>query len=294
MKTRIGILTRNKKSWCSSQLRRALDERNIEAICFNFTDLVARVNEKPYVSFENLDLLKDLSAMLVRPIGRCSLEEIIFQLDLLHKLYKNGLKIINQPSAIEKAADKYYTLSILEESGLPVPKTIATRNIEESLKAFRNFGGEAIIKPLFGSKGIGTARISDIDVAERTFRTLKFYRHVIYIQEFIPHQNKDVRAFVIGDEVTACMQRIANSWKTNVSKGAKPIKMDSRADIENLSIKAAQAIGCEVAGVDLIETEKGPIIIEINSQPGWSGLQSTTDVDIAGKIIDYVVQQVKR
>ena len=70
--------------------------------------------------------------------------------------------------------------------------------------------------------------------------------------------------------------------------------MDSRADIEDLSIKAAQAIGCEVAGVDLIETQKGPIIIEINSQPGWFGLQSTTDIDIAGEIIDYVIQKVKR
>lgn len=294
MKTRIGILTRNEKSWCSSQLRRASDERNIKTVCFNFTDLVARVKGKPYVSFNNLDLLQGLSAMIVRPIGRCSLEEIIFQLDLLHKLYKNGLKIVNQPSAIEKAADKYYTLSIFEESDLPVPKTIATRNVEEALKAFRDFGGEAIIKPLFGSKGIGTARISDIDVAERTFRTLKFYRNVIYIQEYLPHQNKDIRAFVIGDEVIACMQRIANTWKTNVSKGAKPIKMDNRTDIENLSIKAAKAIGCEVAGVDLIETEKGPMIIEINSQPGWSGLQSTTNIDIAGKIIDYMIRQIKR
>jgi RimK family alpha-L-glutamate ligase len=294
MKTRIGILTRNEKSWCSSQLRRASDERNIKTVCFNFTDLVARVKGKPYVSFDNLDLLQGLSAMIVRPIGRCSLEEIIFQLDLLHKLYKNGLKIVNQPSAIEKAADKYYTLSIFEESGLPVPKTIATRNVEEAIKTFRDFGGEAIIKPLFGSKGIGTARISDIDVAERTFRTLKFYRNVIYIQEYLPHQNKDIRAFVIGDEVIACMQRIANSWKTNVSKGAKSIKMDNRIDIENLSIKAAKVIGCEVAGVDLIETENGPMIIEINSQPGWSGLQSTTNIDIAGKIIDYMIRQIKR
>ncbi len=294
MKKRIGILTRNEKSWCSSQLINAINKLKIKPICFNFTDLVARVRGTPSVSFGKIDLLKDLAALIVRPIGRCSLEEIIFQLDLLHKLYENGLPIINQPSAIEKAADKYYTLSIFEESGLPVPKTIATRNVEEALMAFKSFGEEAIIKPLFGSKGIGTARISDIDVAERVFRTLKFYRQVIYVQEFIPNQNSDIRAFVIGDKVIASMRRISNSWKTNISKGGHPTKLEVRKDIEDLSVKAAKVIGCEVAGVDLIETEKGLVIIEINSQPGWRGLQATTDIDIAAEIVNYVIQKRNR
>ena len=290
----IGILTRNEKSWCSSQLINAINKMKIKPICFNFTDLVARVRGTPPVSFRKIDLLKDLTSLIVRPIGRCSLEEIIFQLDLLHKLYENGLPIINQPSAIEKAADKYYTLSIFEESGLPVPKTIATRNVEEALIAFKSFGEEAIIKPLFGSKGIGTARISDIDVAERVFRTLKFYRQVIYVQEFIPNQNSDIRAFVIGDKVIASMRRISNSWKTNISKGGHPTKLEVRKDIEDLSVKAAKVIGCEVAGVDLIETEKGLMIIEINSQPGWRGLQTTTDIDIATEIVNYVIQKRNR
>ncbi len=293
MDMKIGILTRNEKSWCSSQIKKALAKQNIRSICFNFSQLIARVVDEPYVSFKELDLLKELSALLVRPIGRCSLEEIIFQMDLLHKLYNNGLVVINPPSAIEKAVDKYYTLSMLEEANLPVPRTAATRNVEEGIEVFKRFGGEAIVKPLFGSKGIGSARISDLDIAERAFRTLQFYRHVIYIQEFIPHGKSDIRAFVIGDKVVASMRRIAPSWKANISRGAKPIKMRKREDVEDLSVKAAQAISCEIAGIDLIETDKGLIVIEVNSQPGWRGLQSTTNVNIADEIVDYVVQKCK-
>ena len=288
---RIGILTRNEESWCSLQLIDALSERDVEPLCLNFTNLIARVNIRPYVSFKKMDLPKELSALIVRPIGRCSIEEIIFQMDVLHNLYKEGLIVINQPSAIEKAVDKYYTLSILEDSGIPVPKTVATRSIREAIRAFKNFGGEAIVKPLFGSRGIGTARISDTDVAERVFRTLRFYRHIIYVQEYIPHENSDIRAFVVGDKIIASMQRVSSSWKTNISKGAKPIKMEKREDIEELSLKAAQAIKCEIAGVDLMETEKGLIVLEVNSQPGWRGLQSITDVNIAGEIVDYVIHK---
>ncbi len=89
------------------------------------------------------------------------------------------------------------------------------------------------------------------------------------------------------------MRRIAPSWKANISRGAKPIKMRKREDVEDLSVKAAQAISCEIAGIDLIETDKGLIVIEVNSQPGWRGLQSTTNVNIADEIVDYVVQKCK-
>jgi len=291
---KIGILTKNEESWCSSQLIKALRKRNVESLCLNFSNLVAKVGELPYVSFREMDLLDELTALLVRPIGRCSTEEIIFQMDLLHKLNREGLIIINHPSAIEKAVDKYYTLSLLKDSGLPVPRTIATRSIKDAIRAFKDFGGEAIVKPLFGSRGIGTARISDADVAERVFRTLKFYRHVIYIQEYIPHGNKDVRTFVVGNEIISSMRRISDSWKTNISKGAKPTKMKIEGDIKEMSLRAAKAIGCEIAGVDLMETNKGLFILEVNSQPGWRGLQSISEANIAGKIIDYIIQKCDR
>ncbi len=259
----------------------------------SFSELVGRVNMEPEVSFEKLDLIKDLGALLVRPIGRGSLDEVIFQMDVLHKLWRIGLPVINQPSAIEKAVDKYYALTLLGENGIPVPRTVVTESISEALKAFKAFGEDAIVKPVFGSRGIGAARISNMDVAERAFRTLRFYRHVIYVQEFVPHGKRDIRTFIIGGNVVAAMYRVSESWKTNVSRGASAVRADPAPETEKLALNAARTIGCEIAGVDIMESETGLLVNEVNSQPGWRGLQSTTSVSIADQIAEYVLSKTR-
>ena len=117
---------------------------------------------------------------------------------------------------------------------------------------------------------------------------------MIYIQEFVPHGTRDIRSFVIGDRVVAAMMRVSSSWKTNVSRGAKPVPLRPTGEIEELSVKTARTIGCEVAGVDLLESKTGLLINEINSQPGWRGLQTTTKVDIADEIAKYVIAKARR
>jgi len=291
---KIGLLTRNEKAWCSSKVKQAFVRNAVEPFCFSFSKLSARVGVCPQVSLGEVDLLKELSALLVRPIGRGSLDEIIFQLNILHEFARNGLPVVNPPASIEKGADKYYTLALLSESNLPVPKTFVTEDVEEALKAFQTFGGDAIVKPVFGSRGIGAARISDLDIAERAFRTLRFYRHVIYIQEFVPHGTRDIRSFVVGDRVVAAMMRVSSSWKTNVSRGAKPVPLTPTSEVEEITVKAAKTIGCEIAGVDLLESKEGFVINEINSQPGWKGLQTTTKVDIADEIARFVIAKARR
>jgi ribosomal protein S6--L-glutamate ligase/tetrahydromethanopterin:alpha-L-glutamate ligase len=291
---KIGLLTRNEKAWCSSKVKQAFVRNAVEPFCFSFSNLSARVEMHPQVSLGEADLLKELSALLVRPIGRGSLDEIIFQLNILHKLARNGLPVVNSPASIEKGADKYYTLALLSENNLPVPKTFVTEDVEEALKAFQRFGGDAVVKPVFGSRGIGAARISDLDIAERAFRTLRFYRHVIYIQEFVPHGTRDIRSFVVGNRVIAAMMRVSSSWKTNVSRGAKPVPLSPTSEIEELTVKAAKTIGCEIAGVDLLESKERFLINEINSQPGWKGLQTTTKIDIADEIARFVIAKARR
>lgn len=288
---KIGILTRNQDAWCSSRLLRAFRKKKVHASALNFSDLVARIGITPEVSIDKFDFIKDLSALLVRPIGRGSLDEIIFQMDLLHKLSRNGLPVINNPLAIEKAVDKYYTLSLLHESGIPVPRTVVTEKVSEALQAVKALGGEVIVKPVFGSRGIGVARLSDFDIAERVFRTLRFNRHVLYVQEFVQHQGRDIRAFIVGGSLIATMQRVSHSWKTNVSLGAKPVRAVPAKEIENIALNAARVVGCDIAGVDIIEGPAGPLVNEVNSQPGWRGLQSTTRTNIAERIADFVISK---
>jgi len=289
----MGLITRNEDSWCSAQLRRAMERQNITPICFSLSHLVARVKYKPEVSIEETDALKDLNAIIVRPIGRGSLEEIIFRMNLLHRLERLGMLVINPPLSIERSADKYCTLALLEERGLPVPRTAVTEYPNEALKAFYELGEDVVVKPLFGSRGVGSTRVSDPDIAIRVFRAISLHHGVLYLQEFIPHGVSDIRAFVIGDRVLASMRRVADTWKTNVSLGAKPVPITLGEEMENLAVMTAEAVGCKVAGVDLLEGPNGPVILELNSQPGWRGLQSVTAINIADEIVKYVLSELK-
>jgi RimK family alpha-L-glutamate ligase len=274
-----------------------MKRNSITAVSFSFYQLLARVNQKPYASAGEVNVLENLSALIIRPIGRGSLEEVIFRMDVLHRLERHGMMIINPALSIERSVDKYHTLTILEEHGIPVPRTAVTESPEEALKAFSELGGDVVMKPLFGSRGMGTTRISDLDIATRIFRAVSFYHGVLYLQEFIPHRFShgfwDIRAFVVGDSVVAAMHRTSKNWKTNVSQGAQPVPLNLSPDLERLAVSAAKLIGCKVAGVDIIEGPNGPVIIELNSQPGWRGLQSVTKTVIADEIIKYMLSEMK-
>jgi RimK family alpha-L-glutamate ligase len=286
-------MTRDGNGWCSTQLRKAMNKQNIIPICFGYSSIIGRIKYTPDASVGNINLLQDLDAMITRPIGRGSLEEIIFRMNLLHKLERSGMLIINPPLAIERSVDKYCSLTLFQENGIPVPRTAVTESHDEALKCFYELGEDVVVKPVFGSRGVGATRINDSDVAARVFRTISFYHGVLYLQEFIPHGDSDIRAFVIGDRVIAAMRRISENWKTNVSLGAKPVSLQLSSELENLAVKAAKVIGCKVTGVDLMEGPEGPVVIEINSQPGWKGLQSVTKTNIADEIISYVVSELK-
>lgn len=289
----MGIMTRDPNGWCSTQLREAMGRQNITPICFNYKPIIGRVNYAPEASINGIDLSKDIDAMITRPIGRGSLEEILFRMNLLHRLERLGLLIINPPLAIERSVDKYNSLTIFKENGLPVPRTAVTESHDEALECFHELGGDVVVKPLFGSRGVGASRINDPDIAARVFRTISFHHGVLYLQQFVNHGGSDIRAFVIGDQVVAAMRRISTNWKTNVSLGAKPVTLNLSEELEKLAVKAANVIGCKVTGVDLIEGPDGPLLIELNSQPGWKGLQSVTRLNIANEIISYICSKLR-
>ena len=160
---KIGIVTRNLEAWSSTQIREALTRRGIPYACFAFPKLVARLAYKPYfkvqdiTSKKELSLLEDLDALIIRPIGRGALEELVFRMDMLYKLERMGFFMVNPPTAIEHCVDKYDILAILEDAGVPVPRTAATESVGEALKAFNELGRDVVVKPIFGSREIGRA-----------------------------------------------------------------------------------------------------------------------------------------
>jgi RimK family alpha-L-glutamate ligase len=250
----------------------------------------ARVADQPSLSSRDLEL-DSYDAILVRIIPRGSLEQTIFRMDALHLLEERGVRVLNKAKAIERTVDKYYTSGLLAQAGLLTPRTIVCERSDDALKAFVTLGRDVVVKPLFGSMGLGLVRIENEDLAYRVFKALEIERAVYYLQEFIPHQGRDIRAFVLGDRVVASMERIADGWRTNFARGAECRAVNLTADQEELCLRATQAVGTEYAGVDLLPVSSGDsYILELNGIPGWKGLQATGEVDIAGEIANYLQQ----
>lgn len=289
---RIGILG-SRRGWHVAALMRALEERGIPAECFPITRLVAKIADEPRVRVGE-QVLEGFDAIIVRTIPGGTLEQIIFRVDVLHRLEDLGVRVVNSARTIERAVDKYYTSALLEDAGIPTPRTVVTERFDEAMEAFQELGGDVVVKPLFGSEGRGMVRVCDEDAAYRVFRALELGRYVFYLQEFIPHGTWDIRSFVVGGEVVAAMVRRAESWKTNVARGASVEPLELSEKLRELSLRASAVLEAEYAGVDILEAEGGGYYVtEVNGIPGWRGLQSTTEVDIAGKIVEHVVGLVE-
>jgi RimK family alpha-L-glutamate ligase len=131
-------------------------------------------------------------------------------------------------------------------------------------------------------------RVTEPDTASRTFRALQLGGYIFYLQKFIPHNNRDIRVLVAGDRCLAAMERVGENWKTNISVGAQPMKLDVSAEIGDLSLRAARSVGADYCGVDLLSSETGEwYVIEVNSMPAWQGLQQVTEFNIANRLVDY-------
>ncbi len=234
-----------------------------------------------------------LDAILLRTIPIGSLEQIVFRIDALHRLERLGVRVINSARVVERTVDKFYTSVLLEEAGLRTPRTVVTENRSDAMKAFRAMG-DVIVKPLFGSNGRGIVRVSDEEIAHRVFRALELERAVYYVQETLPHEGRDLRVFIVGKRVVAAIWRSAEGWLTNMSRGGRAEKADLPQEWEELALAAADVVGGEYAGVDLLPASDGKVyVIEVNGSPGWKGLQPMTDVDIAGAIVEHVEELVR-
>jgi ribosomal protein S6--L-glutamate ligase len=197
--------------------------------------------------------------------------------------------VLNPPRAVEAAVDKYLTLALLDAVGLPVPPTWVGESSTEGLAAFEVLGGDVVVKPLFGSEGRGIVRVSDFELARRTFQTLERLGAVLYVQRTIRHPGHDLRAFVLGDRVVGSFRRHAagGDWRTNVALGGRAERCDLEPKVARFAIDAARAVGARMAGVDLIhDLDRGELVVlEVNAVPGWRALADVTGIDVAAAIL---------
>jgi RimK family alpha-L-glutamate ligase len=275
--------------WHESELERALTARGAEPVVAPVTALAASPGGTRRI-FARGRPFDDCAAVVVRAIPAGSLEQIIFRMDVLHAVARIGVPVINSARSIERTVDKYYTSALLDEAGLPTPRTLVCERFDDAMAGFAELGGDVVVKPLFGSEGRGMLRVSDPDLAYRTFRTLEGLSAIFYLQEFVPHEGRDIRALVVGGRVVAAMTREGPKWKTNIAQGARPAPVSLTDDLLKISTEAARVVEAEYAGVDLLPGVDGrALVLEVNGIPGWHGLQQTTTVDVAGAIAEHVL-----
>jgi ribosomal protein S6--L-glutamate ligase len=272
--------------WHVRDLRRAAAALGHDADAVDFRRLGASVSAGP-------DALDSFDGVLVRTMPPGSLEQVVFRMDLLHRLQARGVRVLNPPRAIETCVDKYLATAQLEAAGIRVPPTIVCQHADAALEAFERLGGDVILKPLFGSEGRGMVRVSDPELAWRTFRTLERTQSVLYLQQFIRHPGWDLRVFVLGGRVLASMRRHARGdWRTNVAQGGRGEIVSVGHDEAQLALSAAAALGAPVAGVDLLPGPGGDwYVLEVNAVPGWRALAPVTGVDVAAELVRFLTTE---
>jgi RimK family alpha-L-glutamate ligase len=232
-------------------------------------------------------LLDALDLLIVRGLPRGSLEQVIFRMDALHVLAEKGVRCVNSPRAIERTIDKSWASAVLALAGIPTPPTIVCERYDDAMQAFGRLGGDVVVKPLFGAMGNGIARLEDRDVAHRVFRALELERTVYYLQRTVaPVGRRDLRALVVAGEVAGAMERVSDSWRANVARGARPRAVALADSERELALAAAAAVEADVAGVDLLIGPDGEAaVVEVNGIPGWQALQSVCQRDLAEVVV---------
>ncbi len=231
---------------------------------------------------------------VVRAIGDGSLEAITLRLGVLHALGELRVPLVNSARAIERCTDKSAASFLLAKARIPTPATFVTGSLAEARRIARNEcpRGPLVLKPLFGAQGWGLKLIR----AEDDLPPQQEARGVYYLQRFVAPAGadfEDMRILVSHGGIVAAMRRRSRHWITNVRQGASPTPCEPSARERDLALRAAAALGADFAGIDLIAGPNGlPMVLEVNSMAGWSGLQSVVDFSIAERVAGDILEAV--
>jgi len=216
-------------------------------------------------------------------------------------LESKGVRVVNSFDVSLKCGNKLFTTLTLSKAGVPVPETMAAFTMDGVFKALNDLGYPAVLKPVVGSWGRLMAILKDKETTQAIIELREKINNALlqiyYVQKWVDRPPRDIRVMVVGDEVVAASDRYSpvDDWRTNVARGGKSEACPITPELEEVALKAAEAVGGGVLAVDCMESrEKGLLVHEVNNTVEFRGLASTTNVDIAGKIIEYVAGVVKR
>jgi len=230
----------------------------------------------------------DVDVCFVRSFGPGSCEQLTRRISMVEHMEVSGIRVVNPCYAFRRARDKYATQYVLAGAGLPVAETYTTEEMEMAYEWSRALGA-CVYKPILGSMGRGSLRFDDPDIAYNAWRMLSRLGQPLIVQEYLRNPGRDIRVFVVGDEVVGSAYKYGaeGEWKTNVAQGGRMVDEPMPEEILALGVEATRALGLDYAGVDIMEAERGPVILEVNGAPGWQALKAATGVDVAERIIRH-------
>jgi ribosomal protein S6--L-glutamate ligase len=289
---KLAILSRAPRSYSTQRLRSAAIERGHDVKVLNTLRFSIDLSgDEPDLQFRGKPL-SEYDAILPR-IGNSI---TYFGTAVVRQFEQMDVYTPNTANGISNSRDKLRAIQILSRHNIGMPATTFARSRADVLPAIERVGGApVVIKLLEGTQGIGVILAPDTKVAEAIIETLQSTKQNVLIQRFVAEsKGRDIRALVVGDRVVAAMRRVAQGeeFRSNVHRGGIVESIELDPAFEEAAVRSAQIMGLRVAGVDMLESDDGPSVMEVNSSPGLEGIETATKLDVAGAIIDYIDNQV--
>ncbi len=273
------------------EIMNALKEKRIQAVYVKTPEIHLMLEGSKVDAIYEKKSLSRLDSVIPR-IGR--------SLTQLGVMLLKQFELMRIPSTLSMtglitARNKYLALQALHGAGVRIPESVLIASRNKNEEPMEYLSPPLVMKLLSGTQGVGVMRVRDAKEAGPIIDTLSELDQMICLQKFLPNPGEDIRVFVIGGEIVGAMKRKAapHEWRSNIHMGGHGVAhKPSKAEAET-AIKAAEAVGVEIAGVDLISVENKPYVIEVNASPGFRGLLEATGVNAAGKIAEYAVAKAK-
>lgn len=289
---KIAVLSRNTRGYSIRRLKEAAAARGHKLKPLDTLQFSIQVErEQPNLYYKG-KCISNYDAV----IPRIGASITFFGTAVIRQFEQMGVFTLNSSHAISVSRDKLRSLQALSRHDIGMPASAFVREKTDVQPAIDRVGGApVIIKLLEGTQGIGVILADKAEMAAAIIETLQSTKQQVLIQKFVAEsKGKDVRAIVVGDKVVAAMRRQAQGqeFRSNVHRGGKTTRLDLSPEYQQTAVQAAQILGLRVAGVDMLEAEDGPQVMEVNSSPGLEGIETATGAKIAEAIIEHVEQQV--
>ncbi len=289
---KLAILSRGPTSYSTKRLKEAALQRNYDVKVLNTLKFAIDLQRGEPDLFYRQKPLSDYDAVLPR-IGASI---TYFGTSVVRQFEEMGVFCVNTSNGISNSRDKLRSLQILSRHNIGIPRTTFVADKNDVLPAIERVGGApVVIKLIEGTQGIGVLLAESTSAAASIIELLHSQKQNVLIQKFVAEsKGKDIRALVVGDRVVAAMRRVAQGqeFRSNVHRGGVAESVDLSEEYRETAVRSAQILGLRVAGVDMLEGKTGPQIMEVNSSPGLEGIETCTQLDIAGAIVEYMAVRV--